>query len=134
MVMAVLGLACAFLREPLARVFTDDPAIVHELLPFLSMLAVAQPFMGVHFTLAGALRGAGDTVTPLLGATAGNWGLRVPLAVLFARVLGWQLPWVWAALVTDHVLRSVWFVLSFRGGRWSRRTGAALGPAAGELG
>jgi putative MATE family efflux protein len=129
-VMAVLGLSCVFLREPLARAFTSDAAIIEQLLPFLVMLAVAQPFMGVHFTLAGALRGSGDTVTPLLGAAAGNWGVRVPLAVVFAHVLRLPAVWVWAALVGDHVLRATWFVLAFRRGRWASRLGASPRGAA----
>jgi Na+-driven multidrug efflux pump len=122
-VMAVLGLGCAFLREPLARVFTHDAAIIRQLLPFLLMLAIAQPFMGVHFTLSGALRGSGDTLTPLLGATLGNWVLRVPLAFAAAKLLEWPIEWVWAALVVDHLARSTWYVLAFRSGRWARARG-----------
>ena len=118
-VMAVLGVACAFLREPLARVFTHDQEIIDQLLPFLLMLALAQPFMGAHFTLSGGLRGAGDTLTPLLGATVGNWVLRIPLAFVAARA-GWSIGWVWAALIVDHIARAIWYVISFRRGRWAR--------------
>ena len=75
-----------------------------------SALAIAQPFMGVHFSLSGGLRGAGDTLTPLLGATLGNWVLRIPLAWLAARA-GWSIGFVWAALVVDHVARSIWYVI-----------------------
>jgi putative MATE family efflux protein len=123
-VMAALGLVCFALREPLARLFTHDAAIIEQLLPFLQMLAIAQPFMGVHFTLSGALRGAGDTQTPLMGAAVGNWLLRVPLAWTAAEMLGLPVIWVWAALVLDHVARSVWYVLAFRGKRWAERVGA----------
>ncbi|HEY6562723.1 MAG TPA: MATE family efflux transporter, partial [Polyangiaceae bacterium] len=111
---------CALGNEALARLFTNDAAVIAQLLPFLLMLALAQPFMGVHFTLSGALRGAGDTTTPLLGATVGNWALRIPLAWLMASVLHGPALWAWAALVFDHVLRAIWYVLSFRGSRWER--------------
>ena len=119
-VMAGLGLLCAFGSGALARLFTDDASVIEQLMPFLLMLALAQPFMGVHFTLSGALRGAGDTRTPLLGATVGNWALRIPLAWLMASVLHGPALWAWAALVFDHVLRAIWYVLSFRGSRWER--------------
>lgn len=118
-IMALLGVACAFFRGDLASGFTADPAIVKDLTPFLLTLAVAQPFMGVHFTLSGALRGAGDTVTPFLAASVGNWCLRVPLAWWFAS-RGAGLVWVWGALVGDHVVRCVWATLAFRAGRWAR--------------
>jgi Na+-driven multidrug efflux pump len=120
-VMAVLGVACLMLREPLAHIFTHDAAIIGPLVPFLWMLAVAQPFMGIHFTLSGALRGSGDTMTPLLGASIGNWALRVPLAWTAAKILGWSVNWVWAALIIDHVARCTWYVLSFKSGRWAHK-------------
>jgi putative MATE family efflux protein len=118
--MGLLGVLCAFCAEALARLFTTDAQVIEQLLPFLLMLALAQPFMGVHFTLSGALRGAGDTMTPLLGASVGNWVLRIPLAWLMASVLHEPAIWAWAALVFDHVLRAIWYVLSFRGDRWVR--------------
>ncbi|MFN2376584.1 MAG: MATE family efflux transporter, partial [Candidatus Binatia bacterium] len=50
---AVLGLVGAVAREPLARMFTSDAAIIEVLGPFMLVLAVAQPMMQVHFTLGG---------------------------------------------------------------------------------
>jgi len=122
-VSAVLGLVFGLARMPLARIFTNDREVVEALGPFMLMLALAQPPMGLHFTLGGALRGAGDTWNPLLAASLGNWGFRVPLAWLFARGLTLDVAWVWAALIADHCARAVWMTLSFRGGRWYRRLG-----------
>jgi MATE family multidrug resistance protein len=113
-----LGSICAVARAPLARLFTNDAALVAELGPFLLCLAIAQPFLQTHFTLGGAHRGAGDTWTPLVAAAVGNWVLRVPLAVLFATVLGTDVVWVWYALVFDHLTRTLWLAWSFRRGDW----------------
>jgi putative MATE family efflux protein len=129
-VMCVLGVAVFFLRVPLAKGFTNDARVVGELLPFMTMLALAQPLMGAHFTLSGVLRGAGDTMTPLVGAAVGNWGVRVPLAWLFARAFGVHLIWVWAALIGDHFARLAINGIVFLRGRWARRTGAVLRPLA----
>ncbi|HEX4445289.1 MAG TPA: MATE family efflux transporter [Polyangiaceae bacterium] len=126
-VMGLLGVLFAFLRGPLADAFTQDERIAEDLTPFMLMLAIAQPFMGAHFTLAGVLRGAGDTVTPLVGAALGNWGFRVPLAWLAARVLGAPLMWVWAALIADHISRMLINGGVFLFGKWDRRTGASVG-------
>ncbi len=113
-----LGGICAWVREPLARMFTNDAALVAELVPFLLCLAVAQPFLQPHFTLGGAHRGAGDTWTPLLAASVGNWALRIPLAVLFAYHFETDVIWVWYALVFDHLARTAWLTWSFRRGAW----------------
>jgi putative MATE family efflux protein len=117
----VLGALCAIYRHELAALFTDDLEIVRGLGPFMLCLALAQPAMQLHFTLAGVHRGAGDTWTPLISAALANWAFRVPLAWLFAYVLELPLIWVWMALITDHVTRAVWLLVSFRRGRWLAR-------------
>jgi putative MATE family efflux protein len=124
-VMTALGCVCLVAREPLARLFTNDAQVVLDLLPFMTMLALAQPFMGAHFTLGGVLRGASETMTPFVGAAVGNWGFRVPLAYLYSKVLGLTLPWVWSALIADHVARTVVNGVAFLRGRWAERVGAS---------
>jgi putative MATE family efflux protein len=122
-VAVVMGILAALLDRPLARFFTADPHTIEALIPFMMCLAVAQPFMQLHFTLAGAFRGAGDTVTSLVAAVIGNWVFRVPLALLVTRVLHAELIWVWAVLMLDHVARAIWLVWSFRRRDWAKRLG-----------
>jgi Na+-driven multidrug efflux pump len=124
--MCGLGTLFMFLRGPLAHSFTSDVTVAENLMPFMMMLALAQPFMGAHFTLGGVLRGAGDTFTPLVGAAIGNWGFRVPLAWLFTRFFGHELVWVWAALIGDHFARMLVCGGVFLRGKWALRTGASI--------
>jgi putative MATE family efflux protein len=131
-VMSGLGVVFLFLRTPLAAAFAGDAPIAECLAPFMLMLAIAQPFMGAHFTLAGVLRGSGDTVTPLVGAAVGNWAMRVPLAALAAH-LGAALSWVWAALIADHFSRMLINGFVFVLGGWDRRTGDRVGGARARL-
>lgn len=113
-------------RVPLARLFTSDPAVVAALDPFILLLGVGLPFLVSHFTLAGALRGAGDTLTPLWAAAVGNWVFRVPLGYLCAQLLHVELFWVWSIMIVDHVARAVWLNHAFKHGRWHERLGAAM--------
>jgi putative MATE family efflux protein len=126
-----LGLLFAVFRVPLAELFTDDRAVVTALGPFMLALAIGQPFLQLHFTLGGAHRGAGDTWTPLMAATVGNWVFRVPLACFVAIVLKGDVVWVWYALVVDHLVRAIWLYWSFRRERWMDRLddGASPPPA-----
>jgi len=114
----LLGGVVALARRPLAELFTQDVAVVEALGPFMLALALAQPFLQLHFTLGGAHRGAGDTWTPLVAATVGNWIFRIPLAVLFSVVLELDVVWVWNALIVDHVGRAIVMVISYQRGRW----------------
>jgi len=129
LVSLVLFVVFALLRKTLAEGFTDDAEVIAALEPFMLLLGIAQPFLGVHFTLAGALRGAGDTVTPLWSATLGNWVFRVPLAMLVAKVFHADVVWVWGTLVFDHVTRAIWLAWAFRRERWALNLGAGLGKA-----
>jgi putative MATE family efflux protein len=117
-VAAVLGGAWAVMPRFIAGLFTDDAALIEQLVPFMIILALVQPALQSHFALGGAHRGAGDTFTPFVAAAVGNWALRVPLAFL-AAALGAPVVWVWLVILADHVARAVWLALSFRGGRWA---------------
>ncbi|MFQ5478326.1 MAG: MATE family efflux transporter [Candidatus Binatia bacterium] len=128
-VAVILGLLCGLGRHWLAAVFTDDVETIALLGPFMLCLAIAQPVLQLHFTLGGAHRGAGDTWTPLVAAAIGNWGLRVPLAFLFAVVFEADLVWIWSALIFDHLARALWLAVSFKRGGWKKELSSLAAPA-----
>jgi putative MATE family efflux protein len=115
-VAGILGGACALMPRFLAGLFTDDANLVSELVPFLIVLALVQPFLQSHFTLSGAHRGAGDTFTPFIAAALGNWAIRVPLAFLFAHHFEAPVLWIWLVIFGDHILRAAWVGASFARG------------------
>jgi Na+-driven multidrug efflux pump len=120
----VLGALFITLRVPIARLFTSDDAVVSALDPFILLLGLALPFLVTHFTLGGALRGAGDTVTPLKAAAVGNWVFRVPLGFAFSEIFRLPLFWVWAVMLIDHISRAIWLTWAFHRGRWQANLGA----------
>jgi putative MATE family efflux protein len=131
LVSTVIGIAYAWPRKWLAGLFTQDPAVIAALEPLILMLAIAQPFLAMHFTLGGSLRGAGDTMSPLWAATVGTWVFRVGLALLLGPVLGLELTWVWSALIFDHLVRAAWMAWSFERGAWRRNLGVGMQAAEG---
>lgn len=121
-----LALLFAWLRAPLSALFTDDAAVIAALSPFMLTLAFSQPFLQIHFTLGGAHRGAGDTVTPLVAAMIGNWLIRLPAAILIASHFELDVFWIWVTLILDHVARTIWLGLSFLRGKWRDAKGIAV--------
>ena len=119
----VLGLLLVCFRHQLSKLFTNDGAVIAALDPFILLLGLGLPLLVTHFTLSGALRGAGDTLSPLYAASVGSWLIRVPLAYLLSQVLFAPLAWVWSVMLLDHLLRAVWLSLSFRYGSWDQRLG-----------
>ncbi|MDP2871458.1 MAG: MATE family efflux transporter [Bacillota bacterium] len=112
----------AFLAAPaaLVGVFTSDPEVVRAAARLIMIAAVAQPFIGTTEIYTGALRGAGDTRSPLLITAIGAWGVRVPVTVVAIRVLGMPIAAAWWAMVTEWVVRSVLVTMVFRRGRWQQ--------------
>ncbi|MCO5222414.1 MAG: MATE family efflux transporter [Thermomicrobiales bacterium] len=71
--LAVAGIVFFVLAGPIMRVFTDEPEVVAQGINGLRALAISLPFWGLWFVFGGALRGTGDTVTPLIVEGIAVW-------------------------------------------------------------
>lgn len=85
--MALSGVGLIVARGAIARVFTDDPAVIDLGRRLLVCAAVFQLFDGAQVTLSGALRGLGDTVRSMVANLVGHWGIGLPV--------GWALTFAW---------------------------------------
>jgi len=66
------------------------------------------------------MRGAGDTLSPMLISFFGAIFLRVGVIYVFTMEMGWGLAGVWWGTVIDWGLRAVVGYILFRRGRWKR--------------
>lgn len=117
-VLSAVGLLFFSLNHSLIGAFTDDPEILTLGASCLLIAAGAQPVMAVADTLAGALRAAGDTRTPMFAALVGTAGVRVVATWGLAFAMGWGLYGVWAASTLDWIIRAAWMGRVFAKGRW----------------
>lgn len=117
-VMVALSLVMFALARPIAGLFTTAPVALALGVDWIHALVVAMPAIALHFTAAGALRGAGDTRFPLLVSFGGLWLLRLPLAWFFAVTLGWGMYGIWTAYVVEYYARAVVTLVRFARGRW----------------
>ncbi len=118
--MTAIGVVIFVTAEQIAGAFVDDARVIADAVPFIRILAVAQPLMALDFTLSGALRGAGDTRFPLLILILGFYGARLGSAYVAAYLLDLGLTWVWLALLGDYALRATLKSIRFHGRRWQR--------------
>ncbi len=134
----VLGLlfmsaaALAFLSLPrlLVELFTTDPEVVRIGVSLLFIAALFQLFDGTQGVLTGALRGLGDTRSPMLWNLAGHWLLGLPLGYSLCFFWRWDVQGLWVGLSTGLI--AVGLVLLTV---WIRRVGtlaAAPVPGAGR--
>jgi putative MATE family efflux protein len=118
LVACFVGIIFILFSNPLARLYTSDVVVAGMAGMVLKILALAQPGQSTQLSIAGALRGAGDTMFPLYASFIGIWVFRVGVAYVFVRIFGWGLVGAWVALVLDQYTRSAIVYLRYRSGKW----------------
>jgi putative MATE family efflux protein len=119
LVMSSVGLLIILFAAPLAGSFgAVGDATVQLAVIFIYILGAAQPLMAIEFTLAGALRGAGDTRFPLFALLTGLVVFRLGGAQLLAKPLFGTVVAVWCCLLADYAVKAALLSWRFRTGRW----------------
>jgi MATE family multidrug resistance protein len=111
--MSCAGLMLFTFAQPIARIYTPQAEVVRAGAVLLMVAAVFQLFDGLQVVATGALRGAGNTRTPMLANLFGYWAVGLPLGTLLC--FRWQLgaPGMWmglcvALVMIGSVLAVVW--------------------------
>jgi Na+-driven multidrug efflux pump len=116
--MSIMGVVFFVAAPQIMGLFTDEVEVIALGSMPLRLIGVVQPLLAAMMVFAGGLRGAGDTLTPMLVNGASVWLLRVPLSLLTIHWFGWGLTGVWLVMALDLTLRGTILLWQFRGGRW----------------
>ena len=120
LVMFVISLALILFGSTFVDAFKPDEEVRSIALLLLIIVAVEQPLLGICMTMGGGLRGAGDTLSPMLSSLAGNVVVRVFVVYWLAFGLGLGIYGVYLGTVIDWVLRSAVIGFCYFRGRWAR--------------
>jgi len=115
--MTFFGIVIVAFAEPLARFMIDNDEVVRLTVIFIWLLGSMQPLMAIEFSLGGALRGAGDTKTPLVITLTCLLFIRVFLAVVFF-LLDASIEIIFSTLLADYIVKGFLYVSRFKSGRW----------------
>jgi MATE family multidrug resistance protein len=114
-VMAITALVFLGVPAPLARVYSDQPAVVLLASALLPIAGVFQVFDGIQVVSIGALRGLGDTRAPFAMNLIGFWLVGLPVSLL----LGFRTPLgprgLWWGLVVGLVAVALGLLIRLRG-------------------
>ncbi|MFZ0935244.1 MAG: MATE family efflux transporter, partial [Bryobacteraceae bacterium] len=88
----------------IVRIYTNDAAVIAVGALLLRIAALFQLFDGLQVVATGALRGLGDTRTPMLAHLAGYWAVGLPVAYLLCFNFGWGAAGIWAGLSSALIL------------------------------
>lgn len=108
-----------FLAGPLMRLFTDDPVVVELGKEYLFIISPFYVVFTAMFTIGGVMRGAGDTIIPMLITFIALWVVRIPLCYYLSQDMGitgiwWGIPMAW---LTGVLLSFIYY----KTGRWKRK-------------
>jgi MATE family multidrug resistance protein len=97
----------------LARMYTPDETVIHSTVLLLAAGAAFQLFDGLQTVATGALRGAGDTRTPMICHFTAYWIIGLPLGAWLCFRLHWGALGIWiglslALILIGIVLLEVW--------------------------
>lgn len=106
--------------------FTTDPVTTGYAVGFTRVYAVSSVFLGLYFTIRGALQGAGETRVPFLGRLTGAVLLLLGFSYLASVTFGYGVPGIYAGII----LSSAWMLgvvaLGFARGGWAGRAATML--------
>ena len=97
-----------------------DPAVGMIGVPALRILALAEIPLSLTIVYLVAVKGAGDTKTPLLLNFAGIFLIRLPIGYWLAVTQGWGLTGAWASIGIDVALRGSVATFYFHSSRWAK--------------
>jgi MATE family multidrug resistance protein len=106
----------------IARLFTPDDAVIQSTLGLLAAGAAFQLFDGIQTVATGALRGVGDTRTPMLCHFLAYWIIGLPLGAWLCFERHWGAVGLWIGLSLALILIGI--VLGFAWRRAVQRLGA----------
>ena len=115
--MGVVGFLIAMFSNEISRFLVDDDEVVRLTVIFVWFLGSMQPLMAIEFAIGGALRGAGDTTSPLVITLIGLIFFRLSIALSF---LLFDLPveYIFASLMVDYLVKAILFAYWFNSGKW----------------
>jgi len=111
--MTLAGVVLLLVPRWIARSYTTDETVIRSAVALLAAGAAFQLFDGIQSVATGALRGAGDTRTPMLCHFAAYWVIGLPLGAWLCFRRGWGALGLWiglslALILIGIVLLAVW--------------------------
>jgi MATE family multidrug resistance protein len=112
--MTCAGVGLLVFPRWIARLYTPDEAVIHSTVSLLAAGAAFQLFDGIQTVATGALRGAGDTRTPMLCHLTAYWIIGLPLGAWLCFRRGWGAFGLWAGLSLALILIGIVLLFAWR--------------------
>jgi len=112
--MALCSIGLLVFPRAIARIYTPDESVIRTTILLLAAGAAFQLFDGLQTVATGALRGAGDTRTPMFCHFAAYWIIGLPLGAWLCFSRGWGAFGLWLGLSLALVLIGIVLLVAWR--------------------
>jgi Na+-driven multidrug efflux pump len=118
---AISAATIFFIFAPqLVAIFAKQPEVIRIGTSFLRYLGVTFPFLALSLVLGQAMNGAGDTAAPTIINAIAQLGVRIPLAYIFALVVGMGSSGIWLGINASDIAQGLGMVFLFKSGHWKK--------------
>lgn len=105
--------------EELAKIFTNDEEVIKSLALYLRVIGIGDIFLAA-LIFAGAIRAAGDALSPMAVNVSAIWVLRIPAAWALMKFTSLDYYGVWLAMGASQIIQGIALVILFKLGFWKR--------------
>jgi putative MATE family efflux protein len=130
--LGIAGIMLTILARPLVLLFTSDPLTVDHATGFARTYGVVMLFVALFFVFSGALRGAGDTMTPLVARLTGLVGFFLVGSYFASTVLGYGVTGIYLGMGIAYVWMAIFLTVRFLGDHWVERAVALMADREGR--
>jgi putative MATE family efflux protein len=119
--LGTIGIAFVALADPIARLFTQDPAVLPYATAGLRIVALGFPLYAYGMVVNQSFNGAGDTWTPTYLNLFVFWLFELPVAYFLSVRLKFGPEGVFWAITLAFSLLAIASALLFKRGRWKEK-------------
>jgi Na+-driven multidrug efflux pump len=107
-----------FYGNQFIRFFVNDPDVIAYGASLFRIVSISVVLFALFTVMAGAFQGGGDT-KPIMGLNMFRlWGVRVPVALLLSRFLGFGPAGIWWAMFVSNLMVVIIICFLYRTDRW----------------
>ncbi len=117
-IMTVVAVVFFVVPEFIMAFFTDDYRVIDMGRTFFMIIALTEPIMAFGFSLSGALRGGGNSISPFIYAGIADLVIVIAVGYLFAVPLGMGFAGIAVGIALSSLARAIPMTLKFRQGKW----------------